>query len=371
MPKHIEIDYWSKGDTLLTFFNKYDIPHKLYFNQSKTDKELCDEIVAGVEYQKYLDENNKLLRVFIPISEEMQLYLFRENDKWNIDIIPILYQEFEQTIAISIENSPYIDILKHTNNKLLANEFMLAFKKSLNFKKMRKGDFIVIRYKQKIRLGKYFGSPNIIYAMAEVRHKPHYIFKLEGRYYDQKGRSLTNYLFKIPLKYTRISSPFTLKRWHPILKKYRAHLGIDYAAPKGTKVRASADGKIIFRGRKGGYGNVIIIRHKDGFKTLYAHLSRFRAGLRVGSWVHQGNYIANVGSTGRSTGPHLHFGLYKNNRAINPSRMIVVAKVKLRGKRKRKFLKYAKKGIEELKYVKAHPTKPVKIDKFQISSLLQ
>jgi murein DD-endopeptidase MepM/ murein hydrolase activator NlpD len=206
--------------------------------------------------------------------------------------------------------------------------------------------------------------------MAEVRGKAKYIFKKDNRYYDQKARSLTNYLFKVPLRYNRISSKFSLKRWHPILKKYRAHLGIDYAAPTGTKVRASADGKVIFKGRKGGYGKVIIIRHKDGLKTLYAHLSRFRAGLRVGKWVHQGNYIGNVGSTGRSTGPHLHFGLYKNNRAINPAKMVVVAKTKLRGKKRRDFIKYAKKSINKLKLAVKEQPKPIKIDTFTTYSTI-
>ena len=102
---------------------------------------------------------------------------------------------------------------------------------------------------------------------------------------------------KVPLKYKRISSKFTYKRYHPILKRYRAHLGVDFAAPTGRAVHATADGKIVHKSRKGGYGKTVIIKHKNGYKSLYAHLSSYNNKLKVGSWVKQGDFIGRVGST--------------------------------------------------------------------------
>ncbi len=361
----IKEDTWGKGESLLTFLEKHHILNDAYFKLSKTDKELCSEINAGVEYQMLLDKNKQLIQALIPISEHMQIYIFRNKLKnYAIDFVPINYQEITQTISFPIKYSPYQDIITATNNKNLANEFIRAFKSSVNFKRIRQGDTLAIKYTQKIRHGRYFGTPEIIGALVEVNGRENFIFhnKKDNRYYDDKGRSLTSYFLKIPLRYKRISSKFTHKRWHPILKKYRAHLGIDYAAPTGRRIYATADGKITYKARKGGYGKTIEIRHKGGYKSLYAHMSRY-AKVKKGQWVKQGRHIGYVGSTGRSTGPHLHFGLYKNGRAINPARVLSITKKKLKGQAKKTFLKYTKTVKTQLA---TEAINPLKLDKFSI-----
>jgi len=136
-------------------------------------------------------------------------------------------------------------------------------------------------------------------------------------YYTPSGKSVRKAFLRSPVKYTRISSKFNAHRHHPILGYTRAHKGVDFAAPYGTPVRATADGVIIFKGRHGGHGNFIRIRHKNGYITGYAHLSRF-AHIRKGSRVHQGDIIAYVGSTGLSTGPHLHYEVTRFGRFLNP-----------------------------------------------------
>ncbi len=369
---YIEYKTWGKGESLLTFFKKHHISKDVYFNLSKTDKELCSEIIAGSTFQVLKDDKN-LLQVLIPISEEMQIHIQKENVGYSLDIIPIEFSQINQVVAIKINSSPYKDILEQTNNKLLARELIRAFKKSVPFKKMRKGNHVVINYTQRVRFGKWFGAPRIISAMIEVRKRKYYIFKnkKDGRYYDKKARSMTSFFLKVPLRYKRISSPFTHKRYHPILKKYRAHLGIDYAAPTGRKIHAAASGKIIHRGRKGGYGKTIIIKHKNGYKTLYAHQYKFAKGLKVGSWVKQGKLIGYVGSTGRSTGPHLHFGLYKNGRAVNPNKIIKVTKNKLKGKTKNTFMSFVKKQKKILAFELKNGTKPLKLENFNSISTLE
>ena len=145
-------------------------------------------------------------------------------------------------------------------------------------------------------------------------------------YHDSKGRSLQALFLRKPLNFTRISSPFTSRRYHPILKKYTRHHGVDYAAPYGTKVWAIANGKVAFVGRKGPLGNYIEIEHSNGYKTGYGHLRGFARGLKKGQRVNQKQTIGYVGSTGRSTGPHLHFNFYAtvngNYKLINPTRKI-------------------------------------------------
>ncbi|MBI5885273.1 MAG: peptidoglycan DD-metalloendopeptidase family protein [Deltaproteobacteria bacterium] len=137
-------------------------------------------------------------------------------------------------------------------------------------------------------------------------------------YYDESGASLSRTLLKSPLRYRRISSYFSRNRFHPILKKYRPHHGIDYSAPTGTPVEAAGGGRITFAGWKSGYGNFIEVKHHNSYSTGYGHLSKIRSGIRKGVSVDQGDVIGYVGSTGISTGPHLHYEVRQGGRVVNP-----------------------------------------------------
>jgi len=137
-------------------------------------------------------------------------------------------------------------------------------------------------------------------------------------YYSPDGSSLRRSFLRTPVKFSRISSGFSLRRYHPKLKKWRAHNGVDYAAPRGTSVRSTADGTVLFKGWKGGYGRTVIIRHGGPYSTVYAHLSKFSRGLRSGSRVKQGDIVAYVGSSGLATGPHLHYEFRVNGKHKNP-----------------------------------------------------
>ncbi|MFA7083731.1 MAG: peptidoglycan DD-metalloendopeptidase family protein [Arcobacteraceae bacterium] len=363
---------WERGETFLTFLQSKKIPQELYFNLESNDRELCSEINAGVKYYILEDDKTKeLLQVLIPISEEMQLHLYKENDKFVFTTTPISFEEVTQTIAIPISYSPYQDILNATSNESLANEFVRSFDKLADFKRMRKGDHVAIKYTQRIRMGQYYGTPTIHAALVEARKKQTYIFKNkhDGIYYDQLGRNLTSFFMKVPLNYTRISDRFTYKRWHPVLKRYRAHLGIDYAAPAGRPIVAAASGKIISKGVKGGYGKTIEIRHEGNYKSLYAHMSKY-SNVKSGQYVKQGTVIGYVGSTGMSTGPHLHFGLYQNGRAINPANIIKVTKNELKGKDKEKFIAYTKELSNDLIQTILSKPQPLNITKIETYTAL-
>ncbi len=147
-----------------------------------------------------------------------------------------------------------------------------------------------------------------------------YRFENDGYidYYDSNGKSLQKTLLRSPLKFKYISSGFSKRRLHPILRVYRPHLGVDYAAPTGTPVSAAGDGTVIFTGYRGQNGKLVIIRHRRGFETYYGHLSRILRKIRRGTKVSQGDIIGYVGSTGLATGPHLDYRIKQNGKFVNP-----------------------------------------------------
>jgi murein DD-endopeptidase MepM/ murein hydrolase activator NlpD len=164
----------------------------------------------------------------------------------------------------------------------------------------------------------------ILAARVDVAREPSYAFYFEADggvrgFYDEQGRSLRRSFLRAPLEFRRVSSRFG-GRYHPILRAWRSHQGTDYAAGYGTPVRATADGIVTKAGREGGYGNLIELRHANGIHTRYGHLSAFGKGMFVGARVKQGEWVGYVGSTGLSTGPHLHYEFIVNGRAKNPLR---------------------------------------------------
>ena len=234
---------------------------------------------------------------------------------------PIVHQQ--KKIKGKINNSLWLAIQKQKADPNLAIKLSEIYAWTIDFFELRKGDQYKIIYPQLYIDRKYvgFGEPEATnFIHKGVNHYAFY-FKQNGRgdYFDENGNSLERTFLKAPLKYRRISSRFSNHRWHPILKIYRPHHGVDYAAAEGTPVHSLGDGVIISRGyQKNGGGNYLKIRHNGVYTTQYAHLSRFARGMRVGVHVKQGQLIGYVGHTGLATGPHLDFRVFKFGRAINP-----------------------------------------------------
>ncbi|EGO4877709.1 M23 family metallopeptidase [Campylobacter lari] len=351
---------WENGKTLLDFLQDHSIPLNLYYNLDTEDKELSAEIASGIKYQMLKNEQGELEQVLIPISDDLQIHIYKNiENKFVLSFTPISYTKEKRTIRVAINNSAYQDVYDESGSVTLARAMVRAFKNSVNFKNVRKGDSVVLIYEQKRRLGRLFGDINIQAALANIRGKEYSVFLYKDSYYNAQGKELENFFLTKPVKYTRISDRFTRARYHPILKRYRAHLGIDYAAPTGTPVKSAGDGTISFVGTKGGYGKVVQVKHVSGYMTLYAHLSRF-AKIKRGQKVKQGQVIAYVGSTGMSTGPHLHFGLYLNNKAINPETIVKIPKSSLSGKNKEEFLKMAKEYENRLQSIDENYKNPPK-----------
>lgn len=189
---------------------------------------------------------------------------------------------------------------------------------------IRKGDNFTVVFEEMYRDGEKISDGNILAAEFQNDGKTYQAVRYtnpqtnQSEYYTPDGKSMRKAFLRSPVNFTRISSGFTTKRYHPVLHKFRSHKGVDYAAKRSTPIRAAGDGKVIFKGRKGGYGRVVILQHGSKYSTLYAHLNSYNKKLKVGSKVKQGQTIAYVGSSGLATGPHLHYEFRVNGVHRNP-----------------------------------------------------
>ncbi|PCI07052.1 MAG: peptidase M23 [Gammaproteobacteria bacterium] len=189
---------------------------------------------------------------------------------------------------------------------------------------IRKGDNFTVLYEELFRNGEKISDGNILAAEFTNNRKIYRAVRYtnpqtnRSEYFTPDGKSMRKAFLRTPVNFTRISSRFTTSRYHPVLHKFRSHKGVDYAAKRGTPIHSAGDGKIIFKGRKGGYGRVMIVQHGTKYTTLYAHLKTYNRKLRIGSKVKQGQTIAYVGSSGLATGPHLHYEFRVNGVHRNP-----------------------------------------------------
>jgi len=228
-----------------------------------------------------------------------------------------------QTVKGQVESSLWVAMQRCEASPQLAIVLSHIFGWTIDFFGLQKQDEFRVIYEQEFVDGKALDNFHILAASFRASDSTYYAIPFvqdgEELYYNERGNSLEGAFLKAPLDFYRISSRFTNSRYHPVLKRYRAHHGVDYAAPAGTPVYAIGSGKVIAKAyQANGGGNYVKIKHNGTYTTTYMHLSRFAKGLKVGSTVKQKEIIGYVGSTGLSTGPHLDFRVYENGRPINP-----------------------------------------------------
>jgi murein DD-endopeptidase MepM/ murein hydrolase activator NlpD len=221
------------------------------------------------------------------------------------------------------------------------------------FSEVRRGDVLRFSVERETLGGEFLRYGKVRGLIYEGKIAEASIFPLEQdgetKYFDGKGRAVEKPFLRTPVRFTRVSSQYSLKRLHPILHTYTPHKAIDYAAPKGTPVYALGDGKVIFKGQKGAYGKLIVLQHPFGVQTYYGHLDAFAKDLKVGERVQKGQVIGTVGATGRATGPHLHFAVAKNGQFVNPKALLDIAGEQLEGARFEDFLATMASMVQELK----------------------
>ena len=217
----------------------------------------------------------------------------------------------------------------------IATQLADIFSGDIDFHRdLRKGDKFSIVYESLTHHGQHMRSGRILAAEFINNGKTYKAFWFEaeegkGGYYTTDGKSLRKAFLRSPLEFSRVTSGFSNARVHPVLQVTRAHKGIDYGAPIGTRVRAVADATVEFAGRQGGYGNLIILKHQGNYSTAYGHLNGFSSGMRKGAKVNQGEIIGYVGQTGLSSGPHLHYEFRINAQQVNPMTAVLPAALPL------------------------------------------
>ena len=229
----------------------------------------------------------------------------------------------QKEVKGQVESSLWVAMQNQEASPLLAMTLSNIYGWSIDFFDLKKADEFRVIYEQEYVDGKSLDNFHVLAASFLHQDSMYYAIPFvqdgEELYYNEKGNSLEGAFLKAPLDFYRISSRFSNSRFHPVLKRYRAHHGVDYAAPKGTPVYAVANGRVIAKAyQRGGAGNYLKIKHNGVYTTTYMHLSGFAKGIKVGSEVKQKQVIGYVGSTGLSTGPHLDFRVYENGKPINP-----------------------------------------------------
>lgn len=266
-------------------------------------------------------------------------------DSLNVELVtkPIEVRILKK--AGTINSSLWQSFMDNNLTPALVSKVANLFSWTIDFFDIQKNDNYKIIYEAKYVENKFIGVGKIKAILFNHKGKDFYAFRYQSKskkvesYYNEIGESMQRALLSAPLKYVRISSKFSHSRLHPIKKIYRPHYGVDYAAPSGTDVVATGDGKVIFAGRSGGAGNMVKIKHNFGnIETKYLHLLKFGKGVKVGNYVKQGQKIGEVGSTGLSTGPHLDYRVYINGKPQNPLKLNMPSKDPITQKFKSKYL---------------------------------
>jgi murein DD-endopeptidase MepM/ murein hydrolase activator NlpD len=317
-------------DTLEKILKKYDISNdEINRLVDQIKKKKLSKISAGAQVQIITKEERKskqIISLFYPIDAITSVEVKRKNNTFDVSKIVLKLNRKETVRSNVIKNNLYSSAVGAGVEPNIIVEFANIFGFEVDFQRdIRKGDRFTIYYEQFTdddnvirRTGK------IIYASMFVNNKEislyNFEYKNETGFYDEDGKSVIKTLMKTPINGARLSSSFGMRK-HPILGFNKLHQGTDFAAPRGTPIMASGNGVVEMAQKYKGYGNYILLKHNSSFKTAYAHLSKYGRGVRRGTRVTQGQIIGYVGSTGMSTGPHLHYEVIKNGKKINSQRL--------------------------------------------------
>ncbi len=323
-------EHFIKGKTFYELLAEYGISAQNIMLLNKAIKPFFDLSKTKVDQAIDIWLNKKSKRVekiSLHISPDKILHIIRNGH----DFFPSLVSPSKITIQTITNGEVYNSFYQSAIDRGIPPEVIMEiadiFAWDIDFLvDIRPEDTFQVILNKYYRKGKCIGHGKVLAVRFVNQKRIHESFyfndsKDRSGYYDKRGKSLRKAFLKSPLRYRRISSYFSLRRFHPILKIYRPHYGVDYAAPSGTPVESIGDGRVIFIGWKGGYGRYISIRHNHIYETGYGHLSRFAKGLKKGSRVRQGDVIGYVGSSGLSTGPHLDFSVTQRGRFVNPLRI--------------------------------------------------
>ena len=336
----------SSGDTLSSVFAKAALPADTLHTLLASNKEAkqLTRIKPGQVIQITRNAQGELESMSSRLNRLESVHVTRTAKGFSVKR-ELLKPAIRQTYARgTIDSSLFVATKRAGLPHKLALDLANIFGYDIDFAlDIREGDEFEVVYEEKVVDGKTVGSGNILAARFTNRGKAYTAVRHTDRqgnstYYRADGSSMRKAFIRTPVDFARISSRFTNARRHPVLNKIRAHKGVDYAARPGTPIKATGDGKIVLAGRKGGYGNTVVIQHGQRYRTLYAHMKGFAKGIRNGSHVTQGQIIGYVGTTGLSTGPHLHYEFQVNGTHVDPLSQKLPMADPIAGAERKRFL---------------------------------
>lgn len=304
----------QRGDTVVELLRRLNVEDEAAseylrnFNPASSFRQLS----VGKEVQAETNAEGGLLALRYLDNESNQVIIAKEGDSFKVDVKPALVEQRTFVRTGEIQSSLFAATDEAGLPDPAANQLAEIFGGDIDFHRdLRKGDKFSVIYEMTYINGEAAHTGRILAAEFVNQGRTYRAVYFQttsfsGDYYSPDGKSMRKAFLRSPIEFSRVSSGFTNSRFHPVLNKWRAHKGVDYASPIGTKVKVTADGVVEFVGKKGGYGNVVMINHQGRYETVYGHLSRF-GNIHKGQRVSQGEVIGYVGMTGLATGPHLHY----------------------------------------------------------------
>lgn len=315
----------ASGDTFKNILEaEAGIPHNEALDITEKVSEVYDitKIQAG-SIMKFFFAKEAFAQTTYDIDNKTTLVIKRDGDDIKVSEEEIEYEVRQNQVDATIDSSLYVTGTSEGMSGKAIIELANIFAWDIDFTtNIQKGDSFSVVYENRYRDGEFAGIGDILAARFTNEGEDFYAFMVENegekKYYNEEGFSKELALLKTPLNYSRVSSQFSFKRKNPVTGDVGSHRAVDLAAPQGTPIESVGDGTVEYADWNGGYGKYIKIRHGNGFVSAYAHLSSIDSKIKKGARVTQGQLIGRVGSTGRSTGPHLHYEVYENGNPVDP-----------------------------------------------------
>jgi murein DD-endopeptidase MepM/ murein hydrolase activator NlpD len=321
-------DKIKRNERLGDILEAYNVPANIIHQVSQLSRSVFDvrKIAPNKKYTLICDQDSlKTAKALVYEPNLIDYIVFRFEDTLWVDVCKRDVVILEKTMAGEIESNLSETIENLGISHELTNKFVDIFGWQVDFQRLQKGDKFKLIYEEAQVEGVSVGIKQINGIYFEHSGSPYYAFPFDQGegidYFDDEGKSLRKALLKYPIEFTRISSRYTMNRFHPVQKRWKAHLGTDFAAPTGTPIRSVGDGIIEEAQYKSNNGNYVKIRHNGTYTTQYLHMSRIAEGVRAGTKIKQGQTIGYVGSTGLATGPHLCYRFWKNGVQVDALRV--------------------------------------------------
>jgi murein DD-endopeptidase MepM/ murein hydrolase activator NlpD len=335
----------KKNMTLGDVLTAYNLPQEMVQQLVAVTKPIYNlkKLIVGnrFELEKLPDGTLKMFSYAVDLDKYVEVSLTDQGYK--AEMKPFEYDTRRELIAGTIRSSLFQTLNEMNESDELALEMAETFSYDIDFNtELQPGDHFKVAVEKQLRYGEFVKYGKVLAAEFSNKGKVYSAFRFtdsDGRseFYDVRGRALKRDLLKSPLKFSRISSKFSRRRFHPVLGVFRPHLGVDYSAPTGTPIYAAGSGRVAVAGWKNGFGKFIQIQHGSEFSTMYGHLSRFATGVQAGEKVQQGQLIGYVGATGLATGPHLDYRITRKGVFVNPLGVKFQPSVPLKGEYRQAF----------------------------------